>query len=274
MNINYRSLLKYFSLIVVTVGILSITGCCVDNLCETDYNSTENKIASKDYVQKITLQDQHKLNLSAINGDIQIFGISDRDTMTIEAEFIATGETQDLADEYVEKLQIQILESESGIQLISQHPVSNNASVSTLINYSLYIPNNWEIDIEHTNGNITITEIQNKLDITLTNGIFEMEDIEGSVIATLVNGTIEGNLILPPEGDCHLRAYNGIIDMNFPKETSADFDARVTNGTIQVSGFVFSNLETDTHYTRGQLGDGNGKILLELLNGQIVVKGY
>ena len=269
----YKQFFSKLGLLVSIAGLLGITGCCIDNMCDPEYSDEDNQV-SRDYLERVVIVNQQALDLSAVNGDVNIIGLSDTNIVTIEAKLIASAETQELARYYLDNLDVEVHKEESVIRVVSKHPSPNHQNVGTAIHYTIYIPEEWSIAIDHTNGQIDISGIRNKLDIRLTNGTFKMHEITGSAVVTLVNGNIVGDIDLVSDGTCLLKTLNGSIDLEIPKTTSADFNARVTNGTISVSGLELSNLETDTHYTRGQLGDGDGEILLELLNGQIVVQGY
>ena len=56
--------------------------------------------------------------------------------------------------------------------------------------------------------------------------------------------------------------------------TSADFTANVVTGAIHLYGLNLENLHTSSIRTTGTLGEGEGQIDLETVNGPITVKGF
>jgi len=79
---------------------------------------------------------------------------------------------------------------------------------------------------------------------------------------------------LPPAGILNAQVTSGQIIMNVPTNTSAKLTAKVTNGTVNVTGLSLSNMIGNQKEIQGTLGSGNGKIELTTTNGNISVVGY
>ena len=89
----------------------------------------------------------------------------------------------------------------------------------------------------------------------------------------LVNGRIDANATVPGGGSIELRLTNGNIELEIPRNTSAEFSARVGNGTITLSNLALGNQRRTPTSVEGTLGGGNGAILLTTVNGPIAVRG-
>ena len=81
-------------------------------------------------------------------------------------------------------------------------------------------------------------------------------------------------MALRPGGEVNAETTNGIIVLEFPKSTSAQLTAKVTNGTVNVSGLSLDNMYGSQKEIHGTLGSGNGTIELKTTNGNITVRGY
>lgn len=98
------------------------------------------------------------------------------------------------------------------------------------------------------------------------------EDFQVTVVH--VNGEIE---ILSLNGDLDVVSTNGEarIDLSIPFNTSAQFSAGVTNGSISMgSGFTLANVQTTPTSLSGRLGTSLGTIRLRTTNGTIEVTGF
>ncbi len=67
---------------------------------------------------------------------------------------------------------------------------------------------------------------------------------------------------------------NGNIELEIPQNTSADFSANVTNGAIQILNLTLQNEVATTRSLRGTLGNGQGTIKTNTVNGNINTTGF
>jgi DUF4097 and DUF4098 domain-containing protein YvlB len=272
---NLSQLLQY---IIYLLSLLLLISCevVVDNETQHDDGDgakNQNYSASEPFSYNIEIINQNYLRLNTINGNIEIIGIDNGTSINISGDRIVKSDSHSDAEEHLEYLQVEIFDNENDIVIKTDQPNESNGR-EYIINYYIEIPSNWQVSIDHVNGGIDITNIKNDLDISLVNGTTDLDDITGNVNVSIVNGTFTGYIIVPLNGYCRLNLVNGILNLNIPKTTSADFNAFVVTGSIHLNGLVLKNLNTTPTHTSGILGEGSGDISIEIVNGPITVNGF
>ena len=96
--------------------------------------------------------------------------------------------------------------------------------------------------------------------------------IVGGITADVENGDIDVTVILPADETIDLTANNGSLELNIPVSTSAEFYANVDKtGKIVVSDLDFTESWSADKSVIGTLGNGEGSISLNTVNGNIEV---
>lgn len=281
-------------LLSLIVGLSSIS-CDIDiianssndrNVENTDYS------ASAEFSFDLEAQaSQRGLRLDAINGSVEIVGVSDTDSIGIWGERRVESESTADAAHHLQNLSVVVREESDEIVVRTEQPRKTYGR-NYLVDYHIYVPETWRIFAEHINGNVALSSIDNRVNIKLVNGnisihsshgTIEVElvngsmrlwDISGSVDGELINGNIDGKIVLAESGTCRLKTVNGKINLSIPQFTSAIFSAEVANGTIFLSDLVLKNQHVAHTRVTGRLGDGDGQIDLDTVNGNIVVVGF
>ncbi len=225
--------------IIYLLSILLLLSCEVVVEDETHHDEgdgakNQNYSASEPFSYNIEIINQNYLRLNTINGNIEIIGIDNGTNVNISGDRIVKSDSHSDAEEQLEYLQVEIYENENGIVIKTDQPNDSNGR-EYKIDYYIEIPSNWQVYIDHVNGTIDITNIKNNLDISLV---------------------------------------NGILNLNIPTTTSANFNASVVTGSIHLNGLVLKNLNTTPTHTSGILGEGSGDLHIEIVNGSITVNGF
>jgi DUF4097 and DUF4098 domain-containing protein YvlB len=126
------------------------------------------------------------------------------------------------------------------------------------------------------NGNVQLREFSGNVAVRLTNGNVMLTNFIGSMFTfvAVVNGNIDAGLTLPRQAVCELSTLNGTVGLRIPQNTSAQFSAEVTNGTINTTGLVILDSSITPKSVRGRLANGDGRITLKTVNGSIGVTGF
>ena len=124
------------------------------------------------------------------------------------------------------------------------------------------------------NGNVSVANIDALVSVNNVTGNIRLRNITGSASVILTNGNIDGEVFLPSDGTIDLTTTNGNIALEIPNSTSAGFTARVTNGAISLSNLDLQDVESTNRSLAGTLGDGEGSIELQTINGNIGVHGF
>ena len=84
----------------------------------------------------------------------------------------------------------------------------------------------------------------------------QLQELNGNVDVQLTNGKIYSKQTLPEQGVCKMTAVNAQIQLYISENTSANFAAGVTNGTVSVSNLNLQNLQSARNFVNGVLGRG------------------
>lgn len=118
------------------------------------------------------------------------------------------------------------------------------------------------------NGGVRVAEMPGFLTLEAGNGGIRASDVGGIDGVTAGNGGIDVE-IPAIRGDTEVSASNGGIDAAVAPDIDAAFEARVTNGGVDVSGLELTNATVSPTRVAGTLGDGGPSLALRAGNGGI-----
>jgi len=259
--------------LLIRASLFALTACDVRVIDSDDNVANTNFFAAESFAFEITVNNQTRLNLTAINGPVGVIGVPGATTAKIFGERRVESESEADAKAHLKDLEVRVSDRQSEIAVNTVQP-DNARGRNYKVIYHLHLPNTWKFNVDHVNGMVTIDSLRNDVLLKLTNGSVELREIFGSVEAGLVNGQLTGRLWLPTQGTCKMTTVNGPILLNIPKTTTADFSAAVTNGDINLANLALHNSVSTPKSLRGKLGDGQGAISLSTVNGNISVNGF
>jgi hypothetical protein len=271
--------------------ILSLLTCSDDDSSSPgDEVDNTNYAASEDFSFSFEAAARTRFRLSGINGPVEITGMAASDSIKIWGERRVESESVADAEAHLSELEVLVSEGSSEISVRTEQPDETRGR-NFIVEYNVEFPSDFDVVVSNLNGNITILWVNGTIDLDLTNGNASIEEargdlsldvtngnilldeIDANVNADLINGTIDSDVAIPAGGSCMLDIINGRIDLVIPRSTSAIFSASVTYGSISVTNLdLQGQVVTPTNVT-GTLGDGDGTINLDVVNGQIVVVG-
>jgi putative adhesin len=264
-----KELKKFLALFPMMIVILFI-GCTDDSFFNVDNNDYS---AEESFLIEQLVGSLIELELRGINGEIEIAGVPDLETVTITGTRKVESDSQEDADEHLEDLSVRVRTIGNKLLVETIQPEDNQGRNYT-IDYTIEIPQDFELEIQNVNGTVSIENIINLVSVDNVNGNIVLNEITGSVLVDLVNGTINGEVTLPLNGLIDMRNVNGIVILNIPEDTSAMFAASVTNGNIDMNNLELQDVEVGSSFVNGTLGNGEGNIILSLVNGNIDVNGF
>jgi hypothetical protein len=193
--------------------------------------------AHKSFSHTVNLTSQTLLKVEGINGSIKVESVSGINQVSISGEKIVSSDTYQDASSHLKNITIEINELTDELLVKTVHPQYSDGR-SYAVNFTINIPSHLSVIVSNING-----------------------DIYGRVAVPL-NGTVDMNL------------QNGIIELNIPQNTSADFAASSENGVISVHNLTLHNRVSTGRSLQGTLRDGQGVISLRTTNGKIDILGY
>lgn len=221
----------------------------------------------------ISADDKTKLELTSIDGDVQIVGVDNADAVVVAGTKVVKSDDQRDAVTYLKNLKVSIAESGQTLYVASEQPTDNHGR-SVTINYAIQVPKQWATAVELANGSCQLDSLKGDIVTKLTNGNILLGDVFANAYLRVTNGQIGGMVNLPLEGVVSAQTTNGLISFSVPKSVSAQLTAKVTNGTVTVSGLTLDNMWGNQREIHGTIGLGEGRIELQTTNGNINVIGF
>jgi DUF4097 and DUF4098 domain-containing protein YvlB len=238
----------------------------------------------------IAVGGQSSLEITSVNGSIDVTGVPGADTVEIRGEkIVKSDDSQEDALAALADLKISTEEKDDKVVVTSNQPDDDDHDYN--VEYIVTVSADWKIDLKQVNGSISISSVDEEVSAETTNGSVLVDeckgsivgsttngelvfiDVDGSIEGKTTNGSIEAIMTLAAEGRCLLDTSNGNVTLDIPAATSADLSASVQNGRIEHTGLTFSDLEESETSLVGMLGEGNGEIDLETTNGSIEISG-
>jgi hypothetical protein len=238
-----------------------------NNVSNTHFSATET------FFYKLTVINHSKLRLKGINGNVTIIGGSGTDSVIISGEKRVASESTRDAEIHLQELVVNMQDLTNEIYVKTIQPQETYGR-DYEVNYTIYVPNYFEISTDIVNGRVQIENINNLVTVNNVNGTTTLNNIYGSTYVGMVNGQIKSNQTLPLNGTINLITVNGNIMLDIPRNTSADLSADLTNGNVTSSNLDIRNPVIFPKSIHGTLGSGQGKIKLSAVNGNISISGF
>ena len=251
--------------------ILSHTSCLI--IDPIDDVSNTNFKASESFCFDIAVKNQHRIVIDAINGAITVKGKAGMSSAKISGQRIVESESYADAEAHLHQVEVIISDSNDEIQVETKQPAVTYGRQYQVI-YYISIPDYWDIEIESVNGLVRIDSLNADIHLEVVNGDVVLNEIFGNIATGITNGQLNAKVTVPHQGFCKIDMVNGQIQLGIPKTTSAEFLAKVTNGIVGVSNLVLNNMVSSRNLVSGVLGNGQGTIKVETVNGTISVIGF
>lgn len=262
---------RVFGLPLLLIGFAT-AGCDLADSNDDDHVDRTDVIATRSFDESVDVTSQTKFYLQNVNGDIEIEHSTHTGTVRIEAELVAGSDSRRDAEEWLDKLDIEIERGSTTIAVDSRYPLDNHGR-RLEIKYRVHVPEGMNLQVRHVNGEITLSGIIGDVDVAHVNGRVTIRDLHGSAEVALINGTIDCEIFLNRNGYIHLDVVNGEVLLDIPKSTSAQLHAGTANGTVEFRDLPLTNTSGNSRDRSGTMGDGRGQIELGVVNGNISVKG-
>jgi hypothetical protein len=252
-----------------TAALMILAGCV-----EQPFENVDNTTASagEDFSYEIPVNAMNHLTLSAVNGPIDVAGISDSRTVRIWGERRVASDSYRDAMAYLDNLSVNISSSSEELMVRTLQPENTHGREYTIV-YHMRVPINWNLTISNVNGDIVVDALQGNGQLDVVNGQVRVRDMIGNLDAKTTNGNVDVQMQLPLSGQCKLGTVNGTIDLTVPPITSAQFNAVLVSGKISLSNITLTNQIAGRMSLKGTLADGNGLISLQTVNGNISMHG-
>jgi hypothetical protein len=211
-------------------------------------------------------------SLEGLNGRMEITGTPDADSVVVWGERSVRSDDEEDAAEHLALLQVEVQESASAVAVRTRQPSRNDGRTFT-VDYHVLIPERLRVSVNGLNGGFSLSGTAGPVAVNWTNGDVLCASVRGGCEVNLVNGRIDCDGGLPATGAFILTSVNGNVFLAVPDTTSAQIDARTTNGTVTVSGLSVRDLSSSRTAVSGVIGTGLGTIRLTTVNGNVSLTG-
>jgi hypothetical protein len=240
------------------------------------------KTLSETFKKQMTFQAGNLLSLTNQNGDVQI-STWNRNEIEIIAYKKVRASSSEEAEKMMQYLQIKIYEHEDEIEIETKHPSRNGRSGgffdwlfgrgngnSYSVEYEIKIPENADLNIQTTNGNINVASITGRLRLETTNGIIRADEITGLLRCHTTNGDIKVAIRkITREDEMHFKTTNGSIRLYLPEEFAGYVDLNTTNGNIDSDFPISSERYHKRTHVKGRIKSGDTDVYCSTTNGNI-----
>ena len=164
-------------------------------------------------------------------------------------------------------------------------------STNLQINYYVQVPEDTDLWLQTTNGEVQVQGTSGHLDARTTNGGVQVSNVRGNVVLQTTNGevhvtnvtgqacahTTNGAVVaelrkLPTSGTVDLQTTNGNVEATFDRDLKADLDASTTNGRVSVEFPVAASIARGSRTIHGTIQGGGAKITIQTTNGNVEVR--
>jgi hypothetical protein len=198
------------------------------------------------------------------NGGVTVTGW-DRKDVQIEAQVWADARTEDRAREMVGATRIAV----NGGRISADGP-DRARRESWGVSYRIMVPRAMDLDVETTNGGVSITDVAGDIRFSATNGGVHLNRLAGDVRGHTTNGGLTVELAGDHWDGAGLDATttNGGVNMVIPGKYSAELVTGTVNGGISVDfpvtvrGHIGRELRTT-------LGNGGATLRVRTTNGGV-----
>lgn len=212
-------------------------------------------MASEAFSYDIPASGHTSLRLEGVSGLVTIVGSPEAGSVRITGERRVTSDRPGDADLRLRDLEVEVDDLGNEV-FVKTHQPSDSHGRNYNVDYEITLPADLELHITNISGNV------------------ELRDTQGNAFVNVISGRIEARAALPLHGTIDMVSTSGGIDLRIPRTTSAEFSAGVVSGTINVSGLSMRNEYHNPNSIRATLGDGRGRISLNVTSGTVHVEGY
>ena len=196
-----------------------------------------------------------KLKIECGSGFLKVTGKESSRVIEVRAEIIRKGKDDKDADEYIQKNVILKLEREGSQAVLVSKFKNKLFTGSRVINLTVNVPENIDIDVNDGSGEISIQNITGDIDVDDGSGTIKIDDIRGDIKIDDGSGTLSVRRV---EGNVSIDDGSGTIDVAGVSGTVIVDDG---SGSIRIEG-----VGGDVHIK----DDGSGSLSIRDVKGKVI----
>ena len=237
------------------------------------------------FKKQLSCDGKPKLEVRNSNGPIEVFSW-DKNEVQIIAHIKVKG-SESAAQKMLDRIEIEVEQDDNNIfveTLVPKGMHGNGGFFSWLfgdnrfsysVEYEIRLPFESDLDLNTTNGKISVEEISGRIKMHSTNGKIQARDISGLIRCETTNGRIHAELNeVTSNEEITFRTTNGSIKLYLPEDYGGYADLKTTNGQIDSDFRLRDRYNSSRKWKskrsyRGEFGNGDGSITCKTTNGSI-----
>ncbi len=201
----------------------------------------------------------------APNGGIRVEGW-DRNEILVQAKVQAQARYEEDAREIVDE--IEVLTDRT----IRADGPRTGRHEGWSVSFRVYVPYASNLDLESTNGGITINDVSGNIRFRTTNGGIHLAGLKGDVNGRTTNGGVRVEL----DGDSweghglEVQTTNGSVKVYVPEDYSCRLESGTVNGSFRIDFPIMVQGRIDRRIT-AEIGGGGTLIRAYTTNGSVTI---
>jgi DUF4097 and DUF4098 domain-containing protein YvlB len=202
---------------------------------------------------------------AAPNGGITVEGW-DRNDIKVFARIVGRADRLDDAQRMVREVDVDV----DGLSLSADGPRTDR-NESWSVSFKVFAPRQTDLDLETTNGGVSLSDMSGDLEFRTTNGGVRLTGLAGNVKGRTVNGGVKitlGGDRWQGEG-LDVKTTNGSVALTIPEDYSATVETGTVNGSMTTDFPVTIQGRFSRRELEFTVGDGGQPIRVRTTNGSV-----
>lgn len=236
--------------------------------------------AQEKFEKNIPFEPGGYLSVTNQNGNIKVSSWSDHTVQIIAYKRVNNAGSSE-AENWLDKIEIEINQNDHEIEIKTHTPGQKESflekffskhNVSCSVEYEISVPEEIDLNLHSSNGNIDIRDIEGRVRLETTNGNIDAVGIKGLARCETTNGSIHAEFEQVPDQDrMSFETTNGSIKIFLPENFGGDFDLNTVNGSINSDFPIHVEGRWGKKHFHGQVQDGQCSLDCATINGSIDV---
>ena len=258
----------YKRFFILLLAFMFINWMCGDEMATKDFN--------EEYPFESGL-----VTVENVNGFINA-KTWDKNIVKIEATIEVRADNRELAEKFLERVDIEVKESARKIAVKPDYPrlsdgdsffdwiIGSRNKPAVTVNFSITLPKKVDVGFKSVNGNIDLENLGGEAGLKTVNGGINAYNINGAIDGETVNGKITVKIDKShADQSVDLNTVNGGIKLFLPEDMNADIKISTVNGGIDTDFPLAIQGKFGPKEINGKINKGGSKIKLATVNGGV-----
>ncbi len=251
----------------VSTTIIALAACVAAAGCGMPLGPLKGE-ARDSWTRTYTISKTGEVSIINVNGRVEVEGV-DGSTVEVQADRIARGATEQLAQDLLPKITINDRSTPDLVQVETGRMNGLLIGASFEVRYHVKAPKGATVRASTVNGGVEVRAMSGRVVARTTNGGVVADGVAGGLEARTVNGGVRATLSSVGTSDITLSTVNGGVRISLPESSKATMSATWVNGGLDTNGLKFEIRDSGKRHFEGLLNGGGTPINVNTVNGGI-----